>query len=117
MNKFGERIKLLRKQRNISQISLSTKIGICQEAISSYERGATTPSIDVLYKMHRFFRVSTDYLLGISDKENTVSYNELNDSEASLIQRYRELSHSDKETLLKIAGVFTDKNTEEDIQG
>jgi len=108
MKCFGERLKELRKRRKISQVNLSTKIGICQEAISSYERGITTPSIEVLCKIQKYFNVSADYLLGITDRENSISYNQLNNFEVYLINNYRKLTISEQKLLLKISDNISD---------
>ena len=63
---FGQRLKQLRSQRNISQISLAKQLGISKSVISSYENDIHYPPYDVLLQMARLFGVSTDYLLGLS---------------------------------------------------
>lgn len=63
----GERIKLLRNQRKLSQIALGEVLGVSKSVISSYENSVHLPPYDVLLKMAQFFGVSTDYLLGVSN--------------------------------------------------
>lgn len=63
----GERIKLLRNQRKLSQVDLGKVLGVSKSVISSYENSVHLPPYDVLLKMARFFGVSTDYLLGVSN--------------------------------------------------
>lgn len=67
---FGDRLRLLRESRKITQIRLSTHLGISQEAISAYERKESMPNIDVLIEISRFFNVSIDYLLGLDNVKN-----------------------------------------------
>ncbi len=63
---IGNKIKQLRKQRNISQVELAKHLGVSKSVISSYESSVHLPPYDVLIKMAWLFGVSTDYLLGAS---------------------------------------------------
>ena len=102
INTFGKRLKELRSRKRITQLNLSLKIGICQESISSYERGTATPSVDVILKLSEYFRVSTDYLLGISDNEISVDSQKLNSFETYLLANYRHLSPQNQKLLIRI---------------
>ncbi len=66
-NKFAERIKELRVEKGLSQRQLSKLIGFSQAAIANWESNLQTPSIDVALKFALFFKVSTDYLIGLED--------------------------------------------------
>lgn len=68
MNSVGEQIKNLRVAKKMSQADFAERIGITGSAVSSYENGMRLPSYDVLIKMARLFKVSTDFLLGYTDK-------------------------------------------------
>jgi transcriptional regulator with XRE-family HTH domain len=57
-----ERIKSLRQERGWTQADLAAKVSIHQKQISTYERGATLPSTDVLIKLAETFNVTLDYL-------------------------------------------------------
>ena len=46
---IGKQIKLLRKKKNLSQLKLSIMLGISREHLSKVERGATPPSITLLF--------------------------------------------------------------------
>ena len=67
---FGERIENLRKEKGITQDELSNKFGISQQTISLYEIEKKEPNVEMLIKMADYFGVTTDYLLGRSDKKN-----------------------------------------------
>lgn len=58
------KMKLLRRQRNLSQIELAKMLGVSKSVISSYENSIHLPPYDVLVRMAGIFGVSTDYLLG-----------------------------------------------------
>lgn len=57
----------LRKDADLTQSELAMRLDISQQAISKYEKEERDPDIDVLIRIAKFFDVSTDYLLGLSD--------------------------------------------------
>ena len=61
------RIKSLRKKRGLIQEILATELGITQQMLSKYEKDISTIKIDVLKNLAKYFNVTTDYLLGLSD--------------------------------------------------
>ena len=65
---FGERITQIRKNLKLSQTDLAKKIGTSGPVIGRYEREEIKPSIDVAVKLADTLGVSTDYLLGKSEK-------------------------------------------------
>ena len=64
---FSERLFQLRTQCNLSQKQLGEAIGLSHKAISTLESGTRGTTIEKLVLLSRFFHVSTDYLLGITD--------------------------------------------------
>ena len=61
---IGYRLKLLRKQYNLSQIELGRMLGVSKVSVSNYEKGARIPSMETLLMILRVFNVSADYILG-----------------------------------------------------
>lgn len=61
------RIKELRENRRLIQAILASELNITQQSLSKYERDITTIKIDILKKIAKYFNVTTDYLLGVSD--------------------------------------------------
>jgi transcriptional regulator with XRE-family HTH domain len=49
------------------QADLAKVLNLASNTISSWERGNSSPSIDELRFLAEFFKVSTDYLLGLED--------------------------------------------------
>lgn len=62
---FGEKIKNLREDINISQTQLGEAVNMTQRKISYIECGKCEPSIEDIAALCNFFKVSSDYLLGI----------------------------------------------------
>lgn len=65
---FSNRLRTLRKRNNITQEQLSKKLLVTKSNISAYENGIRMPSYEVLIRMARVFKVTTDYLLGVENK-------------------------------------------------
>ncbi|MGE5572991.1 MAG: helix-turn-helix domain-containing protein [Bacteroidota bacterium] len=65
---LGEQIAHLRKAKGISQDELADLIGVSRGAISMYEINKREPDYETLQKLADFFGVSTDYLLGRTNK-------------------------------------------------
>lgn len=61
--KIGTQIRLLRKEKGVSQDALAQQLGITCQAVSKWENGSTMPDITMLPVIARYFGVSVDYLL------------------------------------------------------
>lgn len=66
---FGEKIRNLREDADLNQTALGKAVNMTQRKISYIECGKCEPSIDDIIAFCRFFKVSSDYLLGISNSE------------------------------------------------
>ncbi|MBQ1233076.1 MAG: helix-turn-helix domain-containing protein [Clostridia bacterium] len=62
MIKIGEKIKTLRKQKNISQEVFAGYLGVSFQAVSKWENGLTMPDVALIPAIASFFGVSTDEL-------------------------------------------------------
>lgn len=64
MQRFGEKLRALRKQRAMTIIDLATALGYTANSyISELERGKKKPTTDLVFKVARLFNVTTDQLL------------------------------------------------------
>lgn len=61
---FGEKIKLLRENKELTQTQLGQAVNMTQRKISYLENEKYEPSMDDIRTLCRFFNVSADYLLG-----------------------------------------------------
>ena len=61
------RIRELREDRDLRQVDVAEKTGIDQRTLSNYETGKTNPDSYAIMQLAKFYDVSTDYLLGITD--------------------------------------------------
>ncbi len=59
----GERLKLLRKRKGLSQKELASAVGTSQGHISCIEKNEKTPGGELLISLKKFFGVNLDWLL------------------------------------------------------
>lgn len=67
MTKLSERIRLLRKERQLSQQELARIVRTSKSSINMYERGEREPGVPMLEALADCFNVDMDYLTGRSD--------------------------------------------------
>ncbi len=87
---MGEKLKSLRLEKKLTQKQVADRIGLAISAVSSYESGSRYPSYDVLVRLAHIFHVSTDYLLGMTDKRN-IDVTGLADDEIEIVSQLVEM--------------------------
>lgn len=70
MKSFGERVRDLRENLDFTQGQLAEKLHMTQRKISYIECGKYEPSIDDIIAFCKFFNISADFLLGLSEKKS-----------------------------------------------
>lgn len=63
----GDRLKELRESKGLSAQELATELEIGVAQVFRYEAGKTAPASTAIIKFAKFFEVTSDYLLGLSD--------------------------------------------------
>ena len=64
---YGERMKMLRQERNVPQKELAKLMGVKIRGYQFYESETTEPKIAALIALADFYDVSIDYLVGRKD--------------------------------------------------
>ena len=100
INKFSERLKKLREDKNINQIVLGKHLGFGATAISSYENGRNEPSVDTLIRIAKYFVVTVDYLLGVEDSPKWME--QVYEEEVNLLYDFRKLETAEKELVSSV---------------
>ena len=65
-----EQLRFLRKYNAVKQKEVATALRIERSTYAYYETGATQPSLTMVMRMALLYDVTTDFLLGIPQKEN-----------------------------------------------
>lgn len=63
------RIRDLREDSDLKQSDIAKVLNCTQQAYSNYELGLRDIPTDILIAIARFYKVSTDYVLGVTDKK------------------------------------------------
>jgi transcriptional regulator with XRE-family HTH domain len=64
---FGERLKMLRSEKNLTLVALAELAGVGVSTLSQYENGEREVRTVNLIKLIKTLNVTADYLLGVSD--------------------------------------------------
>ena len=64
---LGEKIKLYRESKNMTQVEIAESLGVKPATISKYESGTLEPNIESLKKLTEIFNVSVDELIKEDD--------------------------------------------------
>ena len=67
MEILGERLMMLRKEKNLSQEDVAKAIEIGFNTYRRYEHGSREPGASTILALADFYGVSADYLLGRTD--------------------------------------------------
>lgn len=93
--KIATNIKLLRKEKNLTQKELGLKLGYSEKTIAKWESGTTVPSVLTLVNVAQFFDVGISHLL------NDVSEDVLLGIDAGGTKTYYMLCDSNGENIIK----------------
>ena len=71
--KYNERMRELRQDNDYSQQKIATMLGVAQTTYSQYELDKRPMPIEYLVALCKFYNVSADYMLGLSNEKNSKS--------------------------------------------
>lgn len=66
---LNQQIRALRQARGMSQVELAQRLGVTKQSVSNWENDNIQPSVEMLVKLAGVFSVSTDYLLGLEQRD------------------------------------------------
>ena len=81
---IAERIKKLREQQSMTQAQLAKRLNVTRSSVNSWEMGISVPSTQCIVELAKIFKVSTDYLFGLSSSA-TVNVSGLTDADVQLV--------------------------------
>ena len=85
MSTFGEILKNLRLEKNLTLDELAKIFESTKATLSRYENNKRTPNIEFANKAAKFFNVSTDFILGLSSSKN-INLPINNENQISILQ-------------------------------
>ncbi|MCP4134214.1 MAG: helix-turn-helix transcriptional regulator [bacterium] len=111
---LGQKIRKLRKEKDISQEKLADILEVHITNISRYESNKQMPSADTIKKLAEFFEVSSDFLL--FDNPKNISGETIRDMD--LLQQFEkvaQMDEDDKKAIKIILDAMISKNEIKDI--
>lgn len=93
-----ERIKMLMKEKKLTQKELAKLAGITEASMSKYLSGERTPRIDVIVNLSNALGVTTDELIGKDIEDKTMSFFRM---KTVLARGLDNLSREEKNELIK----------------
>ncbi|MER2603029.1 MAG: helix-turn-helix transcriptional regulator [Candidatus Competibacter phosphatis] len=105
---FAQRLRELRKSKNLSQTELGQLVGLHYTHIGRFERGASRPSGDTLMRLADALGVTSDYLLDGATHEAAKARFE----DRELLKQFQEveqLPDEDKNVVKKLLDAFLTK--------
>ncbi len=102
---FYIRLENLLEERNLTQKQLSLDLHIASSTLNGYVNNNREPDFATLIPFAKYFDVTTDYLLGLSN-EKKPSPSALNPIEGALIHLYRTLPAERQELIVEQARFY-----------
>lgn len=100
MASFGDKLKTLREKHGKKQEEVANFLNISRSTVSNYESGNREPDMENIKTLSKFFDVSSDYLLGLSEISKRPLYSP--DSNVSYVMEASSMEFtSETESLLK----------------
>lgn len=92
---FNIRLKQLRQIKQVTQGELAATLGVKASTIANYESNRNEPSFDKLIALAKFFNVSVDYMLGLTEECHCCVIKSLDNENYELLQLFKQLSALD----------------------
>ena len=104
-SEFPQRLRQLRRQKNLSQAQLGERAGVHYTHISKYERGVSSPSLETIRGLADALGVSTDFLMeGDTDLAARARFRDRD--LLHQFQQVEQLSDEDKELVKRFLDAF-----------
>ena len=110
MREFKDILLELRKNRHMTQDSLSDALNITKQALSHYERGTRYPKRETLEAIADYFNVDMNYLTGRSSTTTIISpapAPSLSPDQKDLLDKYDVLNDEGKAEAVRYIGMLS----------
>jgi Predicted transcriptional regulators len=107
-NILGNKLKKLRKEKNLTQAELSKMLGLSENYIAKVESGVR-PSMETFRKLAGFFQVPVEYLVSESE-ENTAAVPIRNKEVLAALMEVDRMEQEDRKLVLDVIKIIMKKN-------
>lgn len=67
---IGEKLKKLRVDKKLKQKEIAIILNLSVSGYAGYESDRRIPGIEIIIKLANYYKVSTDYILGVDNKKS-----------------------------------------------
>lgn len=97
---IGEKLRMLRHNKHVTQAKVCKQLGISVQSLSRYENDQAEPDMDVLYNLADYYNVDINYLYNYAESKKKVTDYRLVNGDSSLLSKYHTCS-KDLQRLIK----------------
>ena len=98
---FGQQLKALREEKDISQKELAEKLFVSAQAVSKWEKDKSSPNPETLAKIADILDVSADYLLERTEQQETPIPADGSGRTPEFVQLYERLNEAEQVMIMK----------------
>ena len=73
---FSERLKQLRKEKGLTQVTLAETLGVSKGTVAMWETEKRMPGFDMLARLSELFDKRVDYIIGTSEDRRSATLTE-----------------------------------------
>lgn len=108
---MGNKIKEIRKIKQLTQRDVEKGTGFSQSQIAKWEKNISEPTLPALIALSDYFGYSIDYIAGREDEDGTIviSGNHLSDDETALLDKLRKLQPIKKKIIYRYVDFLLDE--------
>ena len=108
---FGDRLKELRKERNLTQEDIGNLCDVAKNTVSNWENNINQPPFDIVKKLAHYFGVTIDYLLNFTqeDMDNMERLKQALKQAGMWDYSVDDMSREDFEKAMKIVAMLKEK--------
>lgn len=116
-NKFGNKLRILRKKEKLTQPELAINLCVSKGIISFWENNINEPKASYIKTMAEFFNVSADYLIGVTNinKQQIIKKTEINKIYDKLNRPHKNMLIGIAEDMLRAEGTDPEQISESKI--
>ncbi|MBQ9808335.1 MAG: helix-turn-helix transcriptional regulator [Ruminococcus sp.] len=111
---YYQRIKDLREDKDLRQEDIAKIFNMHKTTYCRYEQGKSTPTLDIIIEIAKFYKVSIDYIAGLTNDKGGLHKNTTAENE--ILNKYNALSDIRKGRVLQLLDMLTEEQQNEDAQ-
>ena len=93
------KLKELREIKGISQRELADILDVSRGSVGNWESGTREPNLATVKKIADYFGITTDYLIGVNEKQSNSLFN-IGNRDCAVLDEIKNLSELQKEEVL-----------------